>query len=656
MSDSPQIKKVRIKNYRSIQDWVEVAVPSATKVPLVLIGENNAGKSNIMRAISLVLGEPWPGNHNPEDHEAYGRSLEGIEIRIHIEVSGLPCRFAHCPGMVERFIWRFDKDEDRPCDISYETNGCQHTVLNNELRNALTVMSVGVNRDLAWQLSYGSKWTTLSKLMRRFHAQLVDDPRRVAKLKGFYDNLVGTFYEVEQFKDFADTLKTATAYFGGNLPYGLDIDFSAYDASNFFRSLRLFPHLDGAARSYEELGTGQEQVLAMAFTYAYAQAFGGEGLVLAVEEPESHLHPLAQQWVAEKLREIAAEGVQVIVTTHSPYFIDLSKPGSTVLVRKAGEDSPTTVTQLKPAELVAALQALGAPDTMTAENVGDFYENAATFAHKAGLFARACLLVEGPTEELGLAELLGRLGLNLVRQGIAVVPVSGVTNIAKWVRYYKVHGIPVYPVFDTDSAKSGAEALQARAARRDAFSASWTRYRAGLERPGRWPDRRARQVRGLRRRVRDRHAHGIRRRILDARGRGTSRPRQGQADDRPVRGKEAGRSSRGSSESMGRTTTARRDGGWPRAFDLTDGRCRGRTALLSTASHREATALLDRWRATAGSTLQFDGLWTEEVEQVYGSASCLPNSTASAPDGRPSCRASLCAAMTFGPPSLRSTP
>jgi putative ATP-dependent endonuclease of OLD family len=486
MVGGPRITKVRIKNYRSIEDWVDIAVLINSGVPLVLIGENNAGKSNILRAISFVLGERWPGSHSPEDHEAYGRSLEGIEMRIHIEVTGLHCSTGGCDAPVSRFIWRFDKDADKPCEFTYETDACGHTYVSNVLRNSLTVMNVGVNRDLAWQLSYGSKWTTLSKLMRRFHAELVNDTERVDRLKSFYGGLVETFYEVEPFGAFAEALKTATSTFGGNLPYGLDIDFSAYDASNFFQSLRLFPHLDGEARSYEELGTGQEQVLAMAFTYAYAKAFGGEGLVLAVEEPESHLHPLAQQWVADRLREIAAEGVQVIVTTHSPYFVDLSRPGTTVLVRKAGESSPTKVTQLKPQALVDRLVALGASEETTATNVGAFYENSALLDHKAGLFARACLLVEGPTEELGLAELLRRLDVDLVRNGIAIVPVGGITNLAKWIRFYKAHEIPVYAIFDTDSAKTGQNAEEAQKARLDTFRAleldaqrDWDHYVTG---------------------------------------------------------------------------------------------------------------------------------------------------------------------------------
>jgi hypothetical protein len=48
-----------------------------------------------------------------------------------------------------------------------------------------------------------------------------------------------------------------------------------------------------------------------------------------------------------------------------------------------------------------------------------------------------------------------------------VIPVGGVTNIAKWVRYYSVHGIPILRVFDTDSAKTGADAAKALVARHD---------------------------------------------------------------------------------------------------------------------------------------------------------------------------------------------
>jgi putative ATP-dependent endonuclease of OLD family len=51
----------------------------------------------------------------------------------------------------------------------------------------------------------------------------------------------------------------------GNFEYQLGIDFSAYDPSNYFKSLRIFPCQDGEIRALDELGTGQEQILAISF-------------------------------------------------------------------------------------------------------------------------------------------------------------------------------------------------------------------------------------------------------------------------------------------------------------------------------------------------------------------------------------------------------
>src|SRR5579871_5567131 len=127
----PRLKMLRIKNYRSIEGWVEVALP--TGAPLVLIGENNAGKSNIVRALTLVLGEMWPGNHSPEDHEFFGRSPEGIEMRIHVEVEGLACPKGCANSEVQRFVWKYCKDDDRPCEFWFETNNCDHSFMSNAL-------------------------------------------------------------------------------------------------------------------------------------------------------------------------------------------------------------------------------------------------------------------------------------------------------------------------------------------------------------------------------------------------------------------------------------------------------------------------------------------------------------------------------------------
>jgi putative ATP-dependent endonuclease of OLD family len=192
----------------------------------------------------------------------------------------------------------------------------------------------------------------------------------------------------------------------------------------------------------------------VAFAYAFARAYavGDAGLVMVIEEPEAHLHPLAQEWLGRKISELHGDGVQMIVTTHSPAFVDLNlgNPGALACVRKDGIDGATTVTQHSRQALAESLQQRGA-NGATRANIGPFYAASATSEHVAGMFARACVVVEGPTEALALPQLLDAAGLDLLALGIAVIPAGGVGAIARWLRLYEAYGIPCFAVFDSDS-------------------------------------------------------------------------------------------------------------------------------------------------------------------------------------------------------------
>ena len=78
------VTKVRIQNFRSIGGAIEIRMPQ--DAPLVLLGANNAGKSNIVRALDLVLGERWPGSFEPEDHDYFRRSRENVPMEITLDV------------------------------------------------------------------------------------------------------------------------------------------------------------------------------------------------------------------------------------------------------------------------------------------------------------------------------------------------------------------------------------------------------------------------------------------------------------------------------------------------------------------------------------------------------------------------------------------
>ncbi len=120
-----------------------------------------------------------------------------------------------------------------------------------------------------------------------------------------------------------------------------------------------------------------------------------EGLVLVIDEPEANLHPLAQDWLARKIRDLAASGVQVVLTTHSPAFLDVAAIPGLVLVRK--NDACTETVQMTAAELAQYCREHGAARA-TAENILGFYAAAATEEILGGFFARTIVLVEGPSK------------------------------------------------------------------------------------------------------------------------------------------------------------------------------------------------------------------------------------------------------------------
>lgn len=75
---------------------------------------------------------------------------------------------------------------------------------------------------------------------------------------------------------------------------------------------------DGQASNLKDVGVGVSQVLPVIVAALFAQ----RGSIVMVEEPESHLHPLAQTQLAEMLATVSRDrGVQFIVETHSEHLL-----------------------------------------------------------------------------------------------------------------------------------------------------------------------------------------------------------------------------------------------------------------------------------------------------------------------------------------------
>ena len=67
-----QIMRIYIENFRSIKMLEFKPGPYC-----VLIGENNSGKSNILRALNLALGETWPTERSFSDEDFHNQDTSG---------------------------------------------------------------------------------------------------------------------------------------------------------------------------------------------------------------------------------------------------------------------------------------------------------------------------------------------------------------------------------------------------------------------------------------------------------------------------------------------------------------------------------------------------------------------------------------------------
>jgi len=443
----PRLKQITIEGFRSIGEQLVIIFPE--NQPVVFIGENNTGKTNIIRAIELMFGEFHPKYKKLEDYDHYNRNPNN-QIIIEVQVSGFSGKLGRssefsCGG----FIFRAQKGrENEFVAIQYE-NGQENQYVRTDLREELLCVVVNSEQNLNYQLSYASKYTLLSKVTKAFHDKLTENEERVNLLKQLFENIKSTFMEVEEFNTFNTNMSSLADQMIFNMKHALQFDFSAYDPSNYFRSLRVHPTENGEPRAFEELGTGQQQILALSFAHAYAKSFLGQGLIFIIDEPEAHLHPLAQKWLAKRMFKMAENGLQIILTTHSPFFIDIKFIKGINLVRK-NENSTFVISHNSNSLYQHCINTGSNPSKTREDTVIPFYSNQATHHILSGFFANKIILVEGLTEELSLPFYFERLGFDTTEFGIEVIGVGGKGNLAKWWRLFTLYEIPTFICFDND--------------------------------------------------------------------------------------------------------------------------------------------------------------------------------------------------------------
>lgn len=442
-----RLEQITIDHYRSIEH-ITLSLPNDK--PLVLFGPNNAGKSNILSAIDRLLGERYPTyNEMLESDYFMRRQSEYPTTQITAKFSE-PIFFDNRGGghRILAVIYGYNGQANN--NLLHDGKG-NRLYIQNAHRSKCQSYLIDAERNIQSAFNYSSGYSLLSKFSKRVHEALSSEHKD--ELSQAFNEIITAFGQTKEFTDFFGRFSEALTGAVKGFVHSLAVDFSAYDPNNYAKSLRIYAKEGDNVRSFEEFGTGEQQILLIAFVKAYMETFSGENFVLIVEEPEAHLHPLAQRWLKEYVNDICSSGIQIIISTHSAEFIDAEYLEGLVRVYK--EDGVTKVKQLTPGQLCDFCISSGVPATIVSpENVDKFYATKIFTDQLKGMFAEIIILVEGATEYFSLPIYLKRIGYSLAEHGTEIVDCHGKDAIPLYWRLFKAYGYNCYAVFDCDKKES----------------------------------------------------------------------------------------------------------------------------------------------------------------------------------------------------------
>ena len=389
------ISHVEIRNFRALQS---VSVPLNTFS--ILLGENDVGKTSFLHALDrFFVGKKL------DDSSDWFKKDTGNEIRIVLTFQNAPrdelndfCRgdgtivvskvfpFAAAPQV--KAILGDDSAVDIPRPIL------------NKWFSSERFHFIPVRRDLTVQFSM-AKTALLGKTLRaRMKEKLADEgtTTSLGELERLLENSIAEpRAKLESF--LREQMHDDAIRLGFD-----DLEIDPVEGVKFIVSLS-DDRVDDVKIANRGAGTQNNLIIAL---FRLTAELAAEGyLILAMEEPENSLHPKAQRQLLSVIQEISVKS-QVIVTTHSPVFIDRSRFENNVLMTRTADGN--TVAKTFDVSLLDQVRT-------------DLGIRASDALLKGG--GNCAILVEGSTEEDGFPTFMEMCEMSEFHLGIAIINMDG---------------------------------------------------------------------------------------------------------------------------------------------------------------------------------------------------------------------------------------
>lgn len=445
-----EISQIEITNFRSIKELI--LTPSSL---CALIGPNSTGKTNILRAIDLVLGEGWTTKAKVA-RELFHDTTKPISIQIQFSS---PIEFVNKKGITSSI-------SNIKLEMSLEPELIARTTINNggtfydqdQFKKVCHFILIPSERQLNSELRV-SQWTMLGRLMRlvyeNYIAKYEGEELYLKKIfaetiKPAKDFLEDDFSENEvTYKKFVDTFKKYCKENGAGLANEFEPVLDIYNLNWFYKTLQIhvkekFPdkYFDG-----DEVGAGMQNLLLISIFQSYSELMGGK-VIFGIEEPEIYLYPQAQRALYKNFINLSKK-TQIFYTTHNPNFVDAARPEDLILLRK-NEEQGTFALDKDPVF-----------NTKNAEKQKHRIYTHFNSERNEIFFAHKVLLVEGDSDKILFSTLCEkRWDIDIDKKGVSIISCGGKGGVSYFVGVCKLIGFEDYfAVWDKDQDLDKSEFL-----------------------------------------------------------------------------------------------------------------------------------------------------------------------------------------------------
>lgn len=453
-----RLSRVRIENFRGI-DQLCVDFDDTT----VLIGENNSGKTAVLDALRVCLRELGPRRRvvfetydfHLKDADAEPSTASPIRIELtfadetdapwddqlvgklqrynilqvdsgrHFVVLCVTCRW----DPVSREIgqeWSFLNLDGQPL------TGVPDAAL-GALQNEVPYFYLGALRDAARQFdANGPFWRPFLRNSELAADKKAEIEQRLREVNELVVASHTSFEQVcERLQDVQEVVPMAT---------GHAVSIEAVPGRMFDMLAKAQVNLStmtGAKLPVGRHGEGMQSLAVLMLFSAFLESWPNGTAIVALEEPEAHLHPAAVRSLWSILDGISG---QTVISTHSGDLL------SEVDVRRLRRLARTS----------AGSAAYRVPTDLLSDEETRKLNYHVRRARGELLFARCWLLVEGETEAWIYPAAARAIGADLHREGIRVVEYSQ-SDVGLLAKVANALGIPWYCVVDDDAGRAKYE-------------------------------------------------------------------------------------------------------------------------------------------------------------------------------------------------------